>query len=131
VVSCQFWGGFSAALFASSLPMYLSSQLENLLSNSGIFCSSNTLHQRVRRVLQGTSFCFLPFSDGEVGKSFFYCFASGDGEIGGFGNGPSLFTSDTSSNSSDGMTQETTGMSAPDDIPMEKSAPILGMNSSV
>ena len=40
-----------------------------------------------------------------------HCLASGDGETGGFGNGPWLLVSDTSSNNIEGTTQETTGTS--------------------
>src|SRR4029077_9603546 len=60
-----------------------------------------------------------------------YRFASGDGETGGLGNGPWLFTRDTSSNNIQGTTQETMGTSDDADAPPAKRAPTRGMNSSV
>ena len=47
------------------------------------------------------------------------------------GNGPALFAKETSSKSSEGLTQETTGKFPPEDTPIEKTTPKRGMISSL
>src|SRR5580765_7401419 len=53
--------------------------------------------------------------------------ASGAFDAGGAGNGPSAFVKETSSNSSEGTTNDATGISTPPAIPMLKIELILGM----
>src|ERR1039458_2933757 len=91
-----------------------------------------SLDQLFRPLCREQNFSYLWNSNSTTLRSTVpHRLASGEGETGGLGNGPWLFTSDTSSNNNEGTTQETTGTLDEADMPREKRAPTRGMNSSV